>query len=112
MRPLREALITKDKRNWATTEKWPNPYKLTKEDQKGYLENVPLEIITLMLKEIEVQREDRFNLNDLQKFGLDYAFLWANTKDGNDFWESIKNENYQVFYDKYTPELLRKRLKE
>ena len=105
------ALITKDKRDWAYIG-WPNPYNLSKKDQKGHLENVPLEIITLMLKETQLQKGDEFTLKDLQIWDVDGAFQWDLTKDGHIFWRKICNKDYQIFYDTYTPELLRKRLEE
>ena len=114
MKPLKEALITKDKRDWASAkEKWPNPYGLTEKDQTGWLKNFPLEIITLMIKEAKDLRDKDFDIKKLKViYNLMGVFTWDDTKDGHEFWKSIKNGNYKVFYDKYTPELLRKRLEE
>ena len=91
---------------------WPNPYNLTKKDQKGWLEKVPIEIITLMLKEIELQEREYFNLENLQNGGIGAAFTWITTKDGHYFWKCINDGDFNVFYDKYTPWKLKERLRE
>lgn len=107
------SLITKDKRNWASTKiNWPNPYNLTEKDQKGMLEKVPIEIITLILKEIELQKGINFKLKNLQINGIGGSFAWNETKDGSIFWNRMCNGNFNVFYDVYTPEKLRQRLEE
>jgi len=90
---------------------WPNPYGLTKKDAKGKIEGYPLEIITLALYETYLTRKD-FDLESLQKFGLDCAFPWSDSKDGMYFWKSIFDKNFDIFYDTYTPEKLRERLEE
>ena len=90
---------------------WPNPYGLTEKDAKGEIDRWPLEIITLILHETYLARQN-FSLEDLQRQGLDCAFLWSESKDGIDFWESIRDERFDVFYDKYTPTKLKERLKE
>ena len=108
MKPLKESFIKAkdlDKLN-----KWPNPYDLTKEDAKGEIDRWPLEIITLALYETYLAR-DNFDLKDLQIQGLDGAFIWDESNDGHDFWKSIKDEKFDVFYDKYTPTKLKERLK-
>ena len=90
---------------------WPNPYGLTEKDAKGKIEGWPLEIITLALHEIYLLR-DNFDLTSLQRYGLNYAFVWEKSEDGHDFWESIRDEKFDIFYDKYTPAKLRERLEE
>ena len=105
------ALISKDKRDWAHVS-WPNPYNLSEKDLQGRLSHVPLEIITLTLKEAKVLRDKDFNTKKLQYSGIDGAFEWKKTKDGINFWREIRDGHFQVFYDKYTPETLRKRLEE
>lgn len=107
------ALISKDKRDWAHVD-WPNPYNLSEKDLQSWLKlkRVPLEIITLMIKEAEKQRGESFGLEKIQRAGIDGSFEWRKTKEGHSFWKDIKKGNYQVFYDIYTPEKLRKRLEE
>lgn len=105
------ALISKDKRDWAYIG-WPNPYNLSEKDRKGWLKRIPLEILNLVLKEAKKNRGENFDLEKLQRAGIDGSFEWKKTKEGLNFWSEIKNGNYKVFYDKYTPELLRKRLEE
>lgn len=90
---------------------WPNPYGLTQKDAKRQIEGYPLEIITLALYETYLVRDD-FGLENLQKIGLHGAFIWDDTKDGYKFWNSIAHGEFDVFYDIYTPEKLRERLKE
>lgn len=105
------ALINKDNRNWAHAN-WPNPYNLSEKDLQGWLKDVPLEILNLILKEAKKERGEDFDLEKIQRAKLDGSFVWDKTKEGNSFWREIKNGNYQVFYDMYTPEKLRKRLEE
>lgn len=93
---------------------WPNPYHLTKEDAKGKLEDVPLEIITLILKEMVLQGK-KDCLYKAQNLGISSNTIldWDRTKDGNKFWSDIwYAERYDVFYEKYTPHKLQERLKE
>lgn len=93
---------------------WPNPYHLTKEDAKGKLEDVPLEIITLILKEMELQGK-KDCLYKAQNLGISSNTIldWELTKDGIAFWTDIwYKERYNIFYDKYTPSKLQERLKE
>lgn len=112
MKQLKESFIkAKDLDN--LNNKWPNPYDLTKEDAKGKIKGFPLEIITLILHEIYLENDvHKFDLKDLQDFGLEYAFLWDDSQDGLMFWEKINNEEFDVFYDAYTPSRLKERLKE
>lgn len=63
---------------------WPNPYHLTKKDAIGNIKNWPLEIITLALKEMELQHSER-DLTYLQKNGPFFCFAWKPTKDGHFF---------------------------
>ena len=89
---------------------WPNPYGLTKKDAKGKIEGWPLEIITLALYETYLTKSD-FDLGDLQRRGLDYAFIWKYSMDGLDFWKSISDDkNFDIFYKTYTPAKLRERI--
>lgn len=103
------ALINKRNQDLAY-DGWPNPYNLSKKDLQGWLKNVPLEILNLMLKEAKKQRDERYNLINLLKDRLRGAFDWWSSKESHEFWSDIEDENYQVFYDRYTPETLRKRL--
>ena len=63
---------------------WPNPYHLTKKDATGKIKNWPLELITLALKEMELQHSER-DLAYLQKNGPFMCFAWKPTKDGHFF---------------------------
>ena len=105
------ALISKDKRDWAHIN-WPNPYNISEKDLQGWLKRIPLEILNLVLKEAKKNRGENFDLEKIQRAGIDGSFEWKKTKEGPIFWRDIRDGNYQVFYDKYTPETLRKRLEE
>ena len=85
---------------------WPNPYGLTKEDAIGKIEGYPLEIITLALYEIYSSRL-KFDLGDLQRQGLNNAFVWDGSKDGWRFWKSIFDKNFDIFYKTYSPTKLK-----
>lgn len=88
---------------------WPNPYDLTEKDAIGKIKGYPLEIITLALFETYLTRSN-FDLGDLQRQGLDYAFIWDSSKDGMYFWRSIYDENFDIFYKTYTPAKLKERI--
>lgn len=88
---------------------WPNPYGLTEKDAIGRIKGYPLEIITLALYETYLTRDD-FGLKDLQILGLDHAFSWNDSEDGMDFWGSIFNKNFGIFYKTYTPKKLKERI--
>ena len=110
MKPLKESFIKAkdlDKLN-----KWPNPYGLTKKDAKDRLKDIPLEIITLILKEMELQGKTDC-LYKAQNLGIssNLVFDWDKSKDGSRFWTDIwYAERYDVFYEKYTPQKLKERL--
>lgn len=90
---------------------WPNPYGLTEKDQKGFLIGMPLEIITLAMKRfVDYHEFVTYRIERLQSFGLN-NFVWRETKEGLDFWNSMDMKNYDVFYEKYTPKSLEKELK-
>ena len=91
---------------------WPNPYGLTEKDAKGQIKGWPLEIITLALNISKNVRGDNYNINDLCGTGINCAFGWDNTKEGYEFWKSINNKKFDVFYDLYTPQKLKERLEE
>lgn len=88
---------------------WPNPYDLTEKDAIGKIKGYPLEIITLALFETYLTRSN-FDLGDLQRQGLDQAFIWIETKDGRLFWKSISDKNFDIFYKTYTPAKLKERI--
>ena len=88
---------------------WPNPYDLTEKDAIGKIKGWPLEIITLALFETYLARSN-FYLEDLQRQGVDYAFIWDNSKDGQEFWKSILDKNFDIFYKTYTPAKLKERI--
>lgn len=101
-----------DKKNIKNLEnEWPNPYHLTEKDAKGRLDDWPLEIITLALYESILYR-GKYNLRDLQSTGVIGAFQWDSTVDGSNFWKDIRDRKFDVFYKRYTPEKLKKRLEE
>ena len=106
-------LITKKNIKHIIFSKWPNPYNLTEKDAKGKLEDVPLEIITLILKEMCLQGKTDC-LYKAQNLGIssNLVFDWDKSKDGSKFWSDIWCHNrYDVFYDKYTPKSLAEELK-
>ena len=89
---------------------WPNPYGLTKKDAKGKIEGWPLEVITLAL--LEAKRNIKsYTIKDLQDSGVSRMFSWDKTSDGWDFWHEMDNERFSMFYDRYTPEKLKEKLK-
>ena len=114
MKPLK-ALISKNTIHRAhVNTDWPNPYNLTKEDAKGKLKGVSLEIITLILKEMELQGKTDC-LYKAQNLGItsNIVFNWDKSKDGSKFWSAIwYDKKYDVFYNRYTPDRLRERIKE
>jgi len=114
MKPLKESFI-KAKDLDKMGKKWPNPYGLTEKDAKGKIKGIPLEIITLILKEMELQGKSYNALLKIQTMGISSItiFDWYLTKDGPNFWSDIWYENeYNIFYKKYTPQKLKERLKE
>ena len=111
MKHINESIIG---RRGTGTSEWPNPYGLTKKDAKGRLEDVPLEIITLILKEMELQGKTDC-LYKAQNLGIssNTVFDWDKSKDGTIFWTEIWYlERYDVFFDRYTPEKLKERIEE
>lgn len=88
---------------------WPNSYGLTEKDAIGKIKGWPLEIITLALYEACLSRSN-FDLGDLQRHGLNYAFVWDLSKDGLYFWKSIADEKFDIFYKTYTPAKLKERI--
>lgn len=108
------ALIDKNSIKYADISGWPNPYNLTEKDAKDRLEGYPLEIITLILKEMELQGRTNC-LSRAQTVGISSSHVldWDKTKDGPKFWSDIRYMNrFDVFYDKYTPHKLQERIKE
>ena len=113
MKPLKESFI-KAKDLDKMSKRWPNPYGLTEKDAKGKIKGMPLEIITLILKEMELQGKSNALLK-IQTMGIssDAIFDWNKTKDGSMFWSDIWYGNeYDKFYKIYTPVKLRERLEE
>jgi len=110
MKPLKESFIKA--KDLDRLNRWPNPYNLTEKDIKGDIKGFPLEIITLVLNIAKKERGDDYNINDLCYSGVNYAFGWDNTKEGYEFWKSISNKKFDVFYNLYTPTKLKERLKE
>ena len=93
--------------------RWPNLYSLTKEDAIGNIKGWPLEVITLALKEMEIQNPYTNNLlSDLQKYKIDSLFIFSKTKDGVYFWKKILDGKFNIFYKNYTPRKLIERLEE
>ena len=112
MKTLKESFI-KAKDLDKIGERWPNPYNLTEEDK---VNNMPLEIITLIIKEAELCSHNFKGKKHILKYikdkNIDMLFFYDKSKDGGYFWWNIIDGNYDVFYDKYTPEKLKKRLEE
>ena len=110
MKPFK-ALISKNTIHRAhVKEAWPNPYNLTKEDAKDHVKGWPLEVITLALLESK-KKIKSYTIKDLQNSGVSSMFSWDNTSDGWDFWHEMDNERFNMFYDRYTPEKLKEKLK-
>lgn len=93
---------------------WPNPFCLKDSDAKGMLEGYPLEIITLAMIETILQdhTSNKDILRMLQENTITICFSWRITKDGVHFWNGIRDNKFDVFYDKYTPNKLRDRIEE
>lgn len=107
------ALITKDKRKWASTKIiWPNPYGLTEKDMKVELTGIPVEIATLALKRAKEQKGETYTANALRFWGLGGSFQWDDTKEGPHFWSNMKNKKFDNFYKMYNPKKLKKELEE
>ena len=104
MKPLKEALISKNTRDWAVTSV-PNKYKITKKDMIGNLKGFPVSVVVKMMEEQEEQGNKPdvkvFQKNsDANKY-LD-GFDWANTEDEWFFWSYIINyRNFSEFYERY-----------
>jgi hypothetical protein len=75
---------------------------MNKDWQKGELKNIPLEIIAKMLERQEEQGFGR-NLEILQESRISSeGFIWQNTVEGYNFWNSILiSEKYCLFFQKY-----------
>ena len=112
MKTLKESFI-KSKDLDKMSKRWPNPYDLTEEDK---VNNMPLEIITLIIKEAELCshyfKGKKHILKYIKDKNIDMLFFFDKSKDGSNFWWNIIDGNYDVFYKKYTPEKLKKRLEE
>lgn len=96
------ALISKDKRKWATIS---NKYGITEKDMIGDLKGFPVGVVVRMLEETEKQGGEPdikvFQHNKRAYKGMG-GFVWDNTEDGNAFWEAvIKEQNFDQFFKKY-----------
>lgn len=105
MRTLKEALISKDKRNWVSAHK-KNKYGITGEDLIEDIAGFPLGVVVKMMEEQEKQGnkpdvtifQDRAT-SDGETYG---GFDWESTKDGRDFWENvIREQDFNQFFKKY-----------
>ena len=102
MRPLKEALISKNKRDWASTD---IKYNITKKDMVDDLKGFPVGVVIRMLEEQEKQG----NKPDIKVFQKnccagwnDNGFEWDDTEDGEDFWEGvISYDDYDKFFKEY-----------
>lgn len=102
MKTLKEALISKDKRKWATI---GNKFGITKKDLIGNIKDFPLSVVVRMMEEQE--RQD--NTSDVTVFQKDRCadvnfggFDWDNAEDDYAFWSSILTRyNFKEFYKKY-----------
>jgi len=55
-------------------------------------------------KEIQDRVKEIAGLSYDKNDWLSVQFVWDDSKEGQDFWNSIDNGNYDVFYDKYPKE--------
>ena len=102
MKPLKEALISKNNRDWASTD---IKYNITKKDMIGDLTGVPVGVVIRMLEEQDMQG-NKVNIKVFQRNccadWADDGFEWENTEAGDDFWEDVISfENYDYFFKKY-----------
>jgi hypothetical protein len=106
MKHINESIIGRK----GTSSIWPNPYHLTIEDAIGKMTGMPVEIITLALYTARKELRENYSIEELQTRGLDGSFTWSDTLEGYYFWRNMYDKNFDIFYKKYTPESLRKRL--
>lgn len=104
MKPLRETLITKDKRDWASASVL-NKYGITEKDLVGEIKDFPLGLVLKML-ELQEGQGNEPNITVFQKnCCADYkrsGFDWSDTEDGGLFWDRVINGiDFKVFFDKY-----------
>lgn len=93
---------------------WPNPFDLKDSDAIGMLEGYPTEVITLAMIEIILQDHTAKKdiLKMLQENTITICFSWSATKDGRYFWNNMRNRHFDIFYQVYTPALLKERIEE
>ena len=102
MKPLKEALISKNKRNWAST---AIKYNITKKDMIGELTGFPLGVVVRMLEETEWQG----NKPDISAFqrvvtanSQEGGFDWDASAKGNEFWYNVlMNLDFDRFFKVY-----------
>jgi len=92
--------------------KWPNPYKIKKDELKYEAKDMPVEIVTLILAYGRNFKGESYTLSILETFGLKCAFPWSRTSEGTSFWHEINDGKYTIFYKTYRPRTLEKKIEE
>ena len=80
-------------------------FKVEKSDLVGGIKNFPIEVVEKMIEE-QVKQGNCPNVEVFQKYAnadtADGGFNWSDTKDGDDFWmEVIDENNFDLFFEKY-----------
>ena len=102
MRTLKEALISKSNRDWASID---NKYGITEKDLVGELKGFPLGVVVRMLEEQERQGHDPDvtvfqNAKDANHYK--FGFNWNDTDAKIKFWENvILYKHFDKFFKKY-----------
>jgi uncharacterized protein YjdB len=102
MKPLKEALISKSNRDWASTD---IKYNITKKDMIGDLAGIPVGVVIRMLEEQEKQG-NKVNIKVFQRNccadRINGGFDWTDTNIGHAFWDNvIFNKNFDNFFKEY-----------
>lgn len=102
MKPLREALISKDKRKWATT---GNKYGITKKDMINDIEGFPVGVVVKMMEEQEKQG-NKPNIKIFQRNRYEFihngGFDWEETECKGIWWQDILfYKHWNNFFEKY-----------
>ena len=82
-----------------------NTIKISKNDLKGYIENFPIEIVEMMVKQ-QVKQGNKADVTVFYEDG-DAVFVyggfdWSKTKDGSEFWYNvIRRKHFDEFFERY-----------
>ena len=75
-------------------------YKVKKEDLIGEIKDFPIEVVQKMV-DCQVEQWYKADVTAFQ-IGKIAGFLWRDSEDGQEFWESvILDMNFDVFFKKY-----------